>query len=68
MSVVVPFPTRRGHDPWLKKPQIAAYFDVSERTIERWTKNGMPCFRANPGRVVRYRASECESWLAGSTA
>lgn len=68
MSVVVPFPTRRGREPWLTKRQVAAHFGVSERTVERWTVDGMPCLRPGTGRLVRYLASECESWHAGSTA
>jgi excisionase family DNA binding protein len=60
---VIPFRPRGGSEPWLTKRRLAEYFQVSVRTIERWTTAGMPCLRC--GRTVRYRISACEAWLQG---
>jgi phage terminase Nu1 subunit (DNA packaging protein) len=64
---VIPFRPRAGSEPWLTKPRLADYFQVSERTIERWQSAGMPCLRMPLGRTVRYRVSSCEAWLEGRT-
>ena len=61
---VIGFPGRRGLEPWWTKAQVARHLRVSERTVERWARDGMPCLRAGRGRTVRYRASEVEAWLA----
>jgi excisionase family DNA binding protein len=58
---VIPFRPRAGSEPWLTKRRLADYFQVSVRTIERWTTRGLPCLRV--GRTVRYRVSACEAWL-----
>jgi excisionase family DNA binding protein len=58
---VIRFPQRAGREPWWSKKALAAYLDVSERTIERWTAEGMPCLRSR--RTVRYRVSDVEAWL-----
>jgi excisionase family DNA binding protein len=58
---LVPFPQRDGREPWWPKKRLAEYFGVSERTIERWTAEGMPCLRGP--RTVRYRPSAVEAWL-----
>jgi phage terminase Nu1 subunit (DNA packaging protein) len=60
---VIPFRPRAVAEPWLTKRRLADYFQVSERTIERWTSAGMPCLRVPLGRTVRYRVSSCEAWL-----
>lgn len=59
---IIGFP-QRGREPWWSKKRLAEYLDVSERTIERWTAEGMPCLRSR--RTVRYRPGEVERWLAG---
>jgi excisionase family DNA binding protein len=61
-SPVIRFPQRSAREPWWPKRRLAEYRDVSERTIERWTAEGMPCLRSR--RTVRYRPSEVEAWLA----
>jgi excisionase family DNA binding protein len=63
---LIPFPSRPGREPWWPKKRLAEYLDVSERTIERWTAEGMPCLRSR--RTVRYRPSDVEAWLAGAEA
>jgi excisionase family DNA binding protein len=57
---VISFPQRPGREPWWSKKALAEYLDISERTIERWTAEGMPCLRIH--RTVRYRVSEVEAW------
>jgi excisionase family DNA binding protein len=58
---VLAFPQRSGREPWWPKKRLADYLEVSERTIERWTAEGMPCLRSH--RTVRYRPSDVEAWL-----
>lgn len=60
---LIAFPQRSGSEPWWPKKKLAEYFDVSERTVERWTAAGVPCLRGR-GRTVRYRPSDVEAWLA----
>jgi excisionase family DNA binding protein len=60
-SCVIPFRQRPGREPCWQKKQLAEWLGVSERTIERWTAGGMPCWRIH--RTVRYRASEVETWI-----
>ena len=64
---IIQFP-RRGPDrePWLTKAQLAAELQVSERTIERWRKAGMPVLASSRTRAVRFRLSEAEQWLRRS--
>jgi phage terminase Nu1 subunit (DNA packaging protein) len=57
---VIPFPGA-AREPWVAKAQLAQHFDVSLKTVERWTADGMPCLRTG-GRTVRYRISDCEAW------
>jgi Helix-turn-helix domain len=63
---VIRFPQRPGREPWWPKKRLAEHLDVSERTMERWTAEGMPCLRSP--RTVRYRPSDVEAWLAGAQA
>lgn len=63
---LIPFPHRSGREPWWPKKRLAEYLDVSERTIERWTAEGMPCLRSR--RTVRYRPSDVEAWLGRAEA
>jgi excisionase family DNA binding protein len=58
---LIGFPQRPGREPWWPKKRLAEYLDVSERTIERWTAEGMPCLRGR--RTVRYRPADVEAWL-----
>ncbi len=60
-SRLIKFPQRSAHEPWWRKKQLAEWLGVSERTIERWTADGMPCRRIH--RTVRYRPSEVEAWI-----
>ena len=48
-------------EPWADKRGVAEVFAVSVRTIEYWTKEGMPSAIIAGRR--KYRPSECEAWL-----
>jgi excisionase family DNA binding protein len=63
---LIGFPQRPGREPWWPKKKLAEYLDVSERTIERWTADGMPCLRSR--RTVRYRPSDVEAWLRSAAS
>ena len=58
---VVRLPVRGVREPWVRKAQLAAHFQVHEKTIERWVAAGMPVIRGK--RLVRFQVSACESWL-----
>jgi hypothetical protein len=50
-------------EPWVKKRDIAEALRVSERTVERYQRDGMPYGGARVG-AVRFRISECEAWAS----
>jgi hypothetical protein len=47
---------------WLSQKELSQHFGCSVRTVLTWQKQGMPHITA--GSHPRYRASECEAWLA----
>ena len=47
----------------MSRKRLADHFEVSERTIQRWQAEGMPCI--GRGHTIRYRASAVEAWLEG---
>lgn len=49
-----------SQEPWLSKPSIAEYYDVTPRTIDYWCRQGMP-FHQKGGRR-KFKVSECEAW------
>jgi hypothetical protein len=45
---------------------IAKLFDIPERTLEAWRMRGQgPPFQRAGERLVRYKISDVESWMAG---
>ena len=62
------FPASVARERLLTKREVAEHFQVSEKTVDRWTAAGMPRLTVPGGRTVRYRASECDAWCAGGTA
>lgn len=62
MGSIVAFPDRGAvsWEPWLTEETLARHYDVSERTIRRWRRRGMPSRMFGGAR--RYRLSECEGW------
>lgn len=47
--------------PDLTARELAAHFNVSERTIQRHVENGMPHYKLGD-RSIRFRLSEVEAW------
>ena len=44
---------------------VAAYFDVSERTIRRWRKAGaLPCI-TTPGGIVKFSSKSIKKTVEG---
>ena len=46
----------------MTKFTIAHHFNVSQRTIERWEKQGMPVIKIN--KVRRYDLPEVLKWIS----
>lgn len=60
-ATVVPFPRRRGFEPWLTKKQVAAHYGYSTRWVELRVRDGMP---SHPrGGQRRFVLSEIEDWF-----
>lgn len=54
---------RRHHTsiaPWTRKRELAEHLAVSERTLERWMKKGMPHRKVG---CVLFQIPLCEAWL-----
>lgn len=47
------------------KGEIAAHFRVSERTVERWMRRGMPYEKPFAGGTVRFPPAACDDWFRG---
>ncbi len=51
----------------LSSVQAAAYLGVKEPTLVKWRMSGEgPCF-VRVGRMIRYRQTDIEAWLASRT-
>lgn len=52
-------------DRWWSKRQVARWFGVSVRTVERWMRRGLPYLRLGPTskHPVRFRREDVERWL-----
>lgn len=50
-------------EPWLRKAELAAHFGISTKTVERWDADGHPRRKVS-ARLVLYRISDSEDWLA----
>jgi prophage regulatory protein len=51
-------------DSYVTKPQLAAKFQVSERTIDNWIRSGIIPKPTRIGRTVRWLRSEIEAVVA----
>lgn len=50
-------------DPLLNRAQLAAIFGVSENTIDKWRKKGMPCeTEGGNGVAYEFMYSDCLQW------
>ena len=57
-------PQERALAEFLTPKELATFINTPERTIERWRLSGEgPAFH-RLGRMVRYRRSDAEAWLA----
>jgi predicted site-specific integrase-resolvase len=52
-------------EPLLTKQQLAARYQVSTRTVERWMKQGLQAQPRKRVRIVRFRLSAVERWMEG---
>lgn len=43
------------------KKEIAQFLKVSESTVDRWRKEGLPCIKVQ--RKVLFKKEEVEKWL-----
>ena len=58
----------RPEDERLDTPQAAGYIGIKSHTLEIWRSTGrhrIPYIRV--GRLIRYRQSALDSWLASRT-
>ena len=55
-------PRATVHARYLTRCELARYLGVSEKTVARWDRAGMPCERWGR-RLVRYRLDRVEAWL-----
>jgi len=46
---------------WLNKKEIAEFLGVSWTTIDRWRKDGLPCFKK--GREIMFKKDEVIKWI-----
>lgn len=50
-------------EPVLNRGQIAACFDVSENTIDKWIRKGMPVeSKGSNGKSYEFYLSDCKDW------
>lgn len=72
MGDVIPMQRRRGGlvleggKSWVRTRGIAEHFDVSEDTIGRWVKKGMPSVKYHRARF--FDVSACDAWLERRSA
>jgi excisionase family DNA binding protein len=45
---------------WVTISEVAAHFGVSNRTIHRWIKRGLP--KHKPGNLM-FDLEECDAWV-----
>lgn len=53
-------------EPYKNKQQVAAFFGVSVRTVERWVNSGCPVLRLGGeglGKRPRFRLSDVSAWI-----
>lgn len=56
---------RKSAEPMLSKREVAEFFRVSERSVDRYrTLEGLPAYRLRG--VIRFDRQECLDWLRRS--
>ena len=55
-------------EPLVTQEEVAEYLSVSTRTLEHWRRVNLgPPYVKLGTRIVRYRISEIQNWLASTT-
>ena len=49
-------------DTYLSIREAADYLQISDRTLYKWRKKGLPTYQE--GGVIRFRRKEIDAWLA----
>ena len=52
-----------GGDKMLTRKELSVILSVSERTVDRYVKMGMPCIKVS--KAVRFELNEVMKWLKG---
>ena len=52
-----------GGDKMLTRKELSIILSVSERTVDRYVKMGMPCIKVS--KAVRFELNEVMKWLKG---
>lgn len=68
---VIRFPPsrmRRDREPWSTKADVMAYLQVSDRWIELRYRDGFPHHKDPHSRLVRFKLSEVDEWMASRRA
>jgi hypothetical protein len=55
-------PNRVEPEPQLSGIQIGKLYGVTDATVRRWRRDGLPCVWYN-SKLCRYRVSEVDAWL-----
>ena len=59
---------KRQPEPWISKREAAEHFSVTQRTIDRWRRLGLPAHKPYGTGLVYFRRSELDAWMAGQAA
>lgn len=59
--------TETLNDPLLEIREVAAYLKVSPPALEKWRLTGKGPAFIRIGRLIRYRRSDLDRWLAEQT-
>jgi len=51
-----------GGDTYLSIREAADYLQISDRTLFKWRKKGLPTYQE--GGVIRFRRKEIDAWMA----
>ena len=54
-------------DPLMSREVVAEYLGVNRVTLEKWAQLGTGPVYIKVGRLVRYRKSDLDRWLAEQT-
>lgn len=55
--------TRKSHDDILSPKQITAELNISRKTFDRWTKDGLAILQRDTGKSIRVKRVDLENYL-----